>query len=193
MNILGISGSPRPDGNTANAVQHALNLLKNKRFTTHYISLTNKKITPCISCWECAKTYACIFDDDMSEILDAMNWCQGMIVGSPVFFGMVSGQLKIMMDRCVVMRPNYGDPLPMSGKIGGAIACAYSRNGGQEMTIQNIHTFFLQMNMRVIGDGSEYVHTGATIAGDAKEDAWGLETVENLARNLADMLRKHHI
>ena len=126
----------------------------------------------------------------MTEIIDAMNWCQGLLVGSPVFFGMVTGQLKIMMDRCVVMRPNYGDPVPMSGKLGGAIACAYSRNGGQEMTIKNIHTFFMQMNMHVIGDGPGYMHTGATIAGEAKEDDWGMETVENLARNLANMLRR---
>jgi multimeric flavodoxin WrbA len=190
MNILGISGSPRPEGNTSFAVQHALTLLKREGFSTRYISLSNKKITPCISCWKCSETHTCIFDDDMTEILDAMNVCQGLIIGSPVFFGMVSGQLKIMMDRCVVMRPNYGDPLPMSGKLGGAIACAYSRNGGQEMTIQNIHTFFLQMNLRVIGDGPGFVHTGATIVGEAKEDTWGMKTVENLAQNLADMLRK---
>jgi multimeric flavodoxin WrbA len=54
------------------------------------------------------------------------------------------------------MRLNYGDPFPMGGKIGAAIACGNWRNGWQELTIQNIQTFFLQMNMQVIGDGPSF-------------------------------------
>lgn len=125
----------------------------------------------------------------MPEILDALKWCNGLLIGSPVYFGMVSGQLKTMMDRCIVMRPSYGELLPMSGKIGGAIACANSRNGGQEITLQNIQTFLLQMNMQVIGDGPDYSHSGATIAGQAQDDSWGLETVKNLALNMAGILK----
>ena len=126
----------------------------------------------------------------MKKIIDAMKWCDGLIMGSPVYIGMVSGQLKTMMDRCVQMRPNYGGLFPMSGKIGAAIACGHSRNGGQELTLQNIQTFFLQMNMMVIGDGPDYSHCGAAIVNEAKKDAWGLKTVKNLAQNLAAMLNK---
>ena len=95
------------------------------------------------------------------------------------------------MDRCVAMRPRYGVPLPMAGKIGGGIACGYSRNGGQEITLQNIHTFLLQLNMKAISDGSDYSHSGATVMADAKDDAWGMETVQNLALNLAGMLKQN--
>jgi len=189
MNILGISGSPRAEGNTAYAVQYALEVLKKEGFRTKYITLSKKDIKPCVGCFKCEKTHSCYQEDDMPQILDAMKWCHGLLIGSPVYFGMVSGQLKTVMDRCVVMRPSYGEPLPMSGKIGGAIACANSRNGGQEITLQNIHTFLLQMNMQVIGDGPDYSHFGATIAGEAKDDSWGLETVKNLALNMAGMLK----
>src|SRR4030042_702667 len=96
-----------------------------------------------------------------------------------------------MMDRCVVMRHPYGMPLPMAGKIGGGIACGYSRNGGQEITLQNIHTFLLQLNMQAISDGSDYSHSGATVVADAKDDSWGMETVKNLALNLAVMLKQN--
>lgn len=188
MNILGISGSPRAKGNTAFSVQYGLDILKQQGFSTQYISLSGKVIKPCIACWKCEKTHSCYQDDDMDEILDAMKWCHGILIGSPVYFGLITGQLKIMMDRCIVMRPNYGDPLPMSGKIGAAIACANSRNGGQETTLQNIHTFMLQMNMCVISDGPVYSHAGATIVKDAKDDDWGLETVRNLSLNMARML-----
>jgi multimeric flavodoxin WrbA len=190
MNILGISGSPRVKGNTAYAVQYSLQILNQKGYKTKYISLAGKEIKPCIGCWKCEKTYACFHKDDMDEILDAMKWCHGMLIGSPVYFGMITGQLKTMMDRCVVMRPNYGEPLPMSGKIGGAIACANSRNGGQETTLHNIQTFMLQMNMQVISDGPNYSHSGGTIAREAQDDVWGLETVANLALNMAGILNK---
>ncbi|MGA2916693.1 MAG: flavodoxin family protein [Sedimentisphaerales bacterium] len=190
MNILGISGSPREKGNTAYAVKFALEILKKKGFKTKYISLSGKVIRPCRACFKCGKTYSCFQKDDMEGIIDAMKWCDGLIIGSPVYLGMVSGQLKTMMDRCVVMRPNYGNSLPMSGKIGAAIACGNWRNGGQELTLQNIQTFFLQMNMLVIGDGPNYSHCGAAIVGQAKKDLLGLKTVKNVAHNLAAMLKK---
>jgi len=189
MNILGISGSPRAEGNTAYAVQYSLQVLEQEGFETRYISLSGRDIKPCTGCFKCEKTHSCYQQDDMEEILDAMKWCHGLLIGSPAYFGMVTGQLKTVMDRCIVMRPSYGGPLPMSDKIGGAIACANSRNGGQEITLQNIQTFLLQMNMQVISDGPGYCHSGGTIAADAKSDSWGLETVKNLALNMARILK----
>lgn len=124
----------------------------------------------------------------MEDIIDSLLWCDGLIIASPVYFGMVSGQLKTMMDRCVCTRANYGTELPMSGKIGGAIACANSRNGGQETTLQNIQTFLLQMNMLVVSDGPNFCHSGGTIMSDADKDIWGLETVRNLANNIGNMI-----
>jgi len=158
-------------------------------FETKHVSLSSTDLNPCRGCWKCEDLHACWQEDDMEDILSALRWCDGLIIGSPVYFGLITGQLKIMMDRCIVMRPNYGDALPMSGKMGGAIACAASRNGGQETALQNIQTFFLQMNMCVISDGPRYCHAGGTIAGEARDDAWGLETVRNLAANMSGMLK----
>ena len=189
MKVLGISGSPRVNGNTAYSIRYALDIIKKENIEVTYISLANKNIGHCISCWKCEKTYECTQDDDMQGILDAMRGCHGMIIGSPVYFGLISGQLKTMMDRTIVMRPNYGDELPMAGKIGGAIACGASRSGGQEITLQNIQTYMLQMNMLVINDGPDYSHTGGTIMKEAKDDEWGLETVRNLSLNMVRMLK----
>ena len=186
--ILGISGSPRKNGNTSFAVNYALDTLSENGFETRYLSLSSKKIHPCISCWKCADNGRCWQNDDMEEIIDSMKWCDGLIIASPVYFGMVSGQLKTMMDRCVCIRGEYGHNFPMTGKIGGAIACANSRNGGQETTLQNIQTFLLQMNMMVVSDGPPYCHSGGTIMSDADKDIWGLETVKNLSNNIGNML-----
>lgn len=187
MNILGISGSPNESGNTAYAVRYALEILEKSGINTNYVSLAKKEIHPCIGCWKCAKTRKCQFDDDMDEIIDGMRWCDGLIIGSPVYFGLITGQVKVMMDRCVVLR--CSEPFEMAGKVGAGIACGAFRNGGQELTLQCIHTFMLQQNMRVVSDGQPYSHSGATIVGQAKDDKLGLQTVENLARNIASMLQ----
>jgi len=188
MNVLGISGSPNKNGNTAFAVQYGLDFIKAESFEIRYISLSGRKIHPCIGCWECRKNRTCIFDDDMTEIYEALRWCDGLILGSPVYMGMISGQLKVMMDRCVVFRPSYELPLELSGKIGCGITCATFRNGGQETALQNIHTFLLQQNMKVINDGAGFSHAGGTIVGSAKEDELGLQTIRNLADNLKKMI-----
>jgi multimeric flavodoxin WrbA len=188
MKILGISGSPRKNGNTEFAVRHALEILRGEGAETEFLSLAGKDIHPCTGCWACEKARECVFKDDMAEILDAMRRCDGLILGSPVYFGMISGTLKNMMDRSVPLRPQYEEEKELSGKVGGGIACAGFRNGGQETTLQNIHTFLLQHNMRVVSDGEGFSHAGGTVMGEAKDDALGLRTVENLARNILRML-----
>ena len=189
MKILGISGSPRVNGNTAYSVKYALDYMQSIGGETRYLSLAKKTIGHCIGCWRCEKEYSCWQNDDMTEIIESMKWCDGMIIGSPVYFGMISGQLKTMMDRTIVMRPNYGDTLPLAGKIGGAVACAASRSGGQEITLQNIQAYMLQMNMLVANDGPRYSHFGGTIMKDAQKDDWGLETVHNLSKNIITLLQ----
>ena len=187
MNILGISGSPNKNGSTAYAVHYALDVLDKDGLETRYLSLSGRDIHPCIGCWKCIETGECIFDDDMNEILDGMRWCDGLILASPVYYGLITGQMKVMMDRSVPVRA-YKGAFGMAGKVGGGIACGGFRNGGQELTLQCIQTYMLQQNMRVVSDGPPYAHSGATIVGKAEDDELGLKTVTNLAKNMAAML-----
>lgn len=187
MKVLGISSSPNENGNTAYAVQYALDVIKNDDVDTRYISLAGKDIHPCIGCWKCVETGKCIFDDYMAEVIDGMQWCDGLIIGSPIYFGLINGQLKVMMDRSVPIRA-YKSSFGMEGKVGGGIACGAFRNGGQELALQCMHGFMLQHNMMVVSDGQPYAHSGATIVGSAKDDGLGLKTVTNLAKNIAAML-----
>jgi multimeric flavodoxin WrbA len=188
MKILGISGSPNEKGNTAYAVQYALDIMQKNSFDTNYLTLAGKEIHPCVGCWKCTKDGKCQFDDYMTEIIEAMKWCDGLIIGSPVYFGLVCGQIKVMMDRSVSVR-SYKSAFEMKGKVGTGIACGAFRNGGQELTLQCIHTFLLQQNMMVVSDGFPYSHSGATIVGNTQDDSLGLKTIENLAKNMEVMLR----
>lgn len=183
--VVGINGSPRKEGNTAYALRYALRILEEEGFATRYIALADLTITPCDGCFAC-RTGSCVHDDDMALIYEALRACDGLILASPVYMGMITGQMKVMMDRTVLFRA--GGRFELSGKVGAGIACGGFRNGGQELTLQNMHTFFLQQDMAALADGPRFSHSGAAIVGRAEEDVLGLETVANLARRMAAAL-----
>lgn len=185
MRILGICGSPHRNGNTSHALRYALDALQARGAETECVFLDDKSIHPCDGCFRCARG-SCAFDDDMKEILEALRKCDGLILASPVYMGMVTGQMKIMMDRTVALRA--GGTFEMSGKVGAGIACGGFRNGGQELTLQNMQTWFLQQNMAALADGPPFSHSGAALCGKASEDKVGLQTVENLARRMVQVL-----
>ena len=187
MNVLGICGSPHSEGNTAYALRHALAIIEAQGIETAYISLAGKEITPCDGCFAC-RTGECVHEDEMALIYDAIRHCSGLILASPVYMGLVSGQMKVMMDRTVVFRT--GGRFELSGKVGAGIACGGFRNGGQELTLQAMHTFFLQQDMYAIADGPPFSHSGAAIVGRAADDEVGLRTVQNLALRVAQAVKQ---
>jgi multimeric flavodoxin WrbA len=186
MQVLGINGSPHENGNTAYALRYALARLEEAGGETAYIALAGKSIHSCRGCFSCRESGRCVQDDDMRAILDAIRRCDCLLLASPVYMGLVTGQMKTMMDRTVVLRT--GGRFELSGKIGAGIACGGFRNGGQELTLQCMHTFFLQQDMCAIADGPRFSHSGATIVGKAAEDEVGLQTIENIADRIAKAL-----
>ena len=192
MNILGINGSPHLEGNTAYALRHALQVIDAEGtdaegIETAYLSLADKAIAPCRGCFACREG-ACVQEDDMRAIVEAIQACDGLLLASPVYMGLVTGQMKVMMDRTVLFRT--GGRFALSGKVGAGIACGGFRNGGQELTLQAMHTYFLQQDMYAIADGPQFSHSGAAIAGRAEGDQVGLQTVENVARRLARAVKQ---
>jgi len=190
VKIIGIVGSPRKGGNTENLVKNALIAAEKAGAETELISLAGAEIEPCIACDICKATGECAIYDDMSDILAKIVNSQGIIIGSPVYFGNVTAQLKMLMDRS---RPLRGD-FKLKNKIGGAISVGGSRNGGQETTISAIHEFMLIHDVVIVGDGAPLAHYGGTGVGGAKNDAEndeiGLKTSQNLGRRVAELAIK---
>lgn len=188
MLVLGIAGSPRLNGNTAHAVQRALEVVAGEGLETELITLADKNIGFCTGCYACRATHTCVIDDDMPAIYEALRRCDGLILGSPVYMGLVSAQLKAFMDRTILFR--LGGPFELSGKVGAGIACGAFRNGGQERVLQDIHTFLLHQDMYVVSDGQPFSHFGAAICGLAEQDELGMRTVEHMARRVAAAVKR---
>lgn len=190
VKIVGIMGSPREDGNTAYLVKTALKSAEEAGADTELINIASMNIEPCIACDICKNIGECGIYDDMRVIIKKLQDADGIIIGSPVYFGSITSQLKMFMDRSRPLRMNF----KLRDKVGGAIAVGGSRNGGQETAISTIHEFLLIQDAIVVGDGAPLAHYGGTgvgkVKGDAKTDDVGVETSRNLGRRVAELAMK---
>ncbi|WP_292461230.1 flavodoxin family protein [Methanothermococcus sp.] len=189
MKIIGISGSPRKNGNTSFLVKEALKSAHEEGAETEFITLADKELNPCIACDVCKEEGECVIMDDINEILEKMEKADGIIIGSPVYFGGVSSQIKMLFDRSRPCRVGF----KLKNKVGGAISVGASRNGGQETTIKQIHDFMLIHSMIVVGDKEPTAHYGGTGVGGAvdacENDEVGINTARNLGKKIVEVVK----
>jgi multimeric flavodoxin WrbA len=186
VKIIGIVGSPRSNSNTETLVTEALQSARAVGVETELVNLRSAEIEPCVACDICKATGECAIYDDVGGILEKMVDSQGLIIGSPVYFGNVTSQLKMLMDRTRPLRIDF----KLNNKVGGAISTGGSRNGGQETTIAAIHEFLLIHDAIIVGDGASMAHYGGTGVGTTAEDEVGMETSRNLGKRVAELAMK---
>lgn len=184
VKVIGIVGSPRPAGNTRFLVNEALETLAKEGIDVELIALDDKRIAPCEACNACAELLSCNIEDDFQEVFAKMKAADGIIVGSPVYFGSATPQVMALLDRAgyVGMKTRA-----FERKAGAAIAVA--RRAGANFTFAQINYFFFISGMIV--PGSTYWNVGYGLGpGDVKGDAEAVLTVQNLAKNMAWLLGK---
>ncbi|WP_371413363.1 flavodoxin family protein [Methanococcoides sp. NM1] len=188
MKLLGISGSPRKKA-TDRMVRAALEFAEEKYdVETEYFSAKGKDLKFCIHCDHCIRTkQGCIHKDDMLELYDKMQWADAWIIGTPVYQGTLSGQTKVMMDRCraVVAR----DPKVFMNKVGAGMADGGDRIGGQEPALQTIHNFYIINEMLPVSGGSFGSNLGGTFWSQDK-GAEGVDADEEGLRSMRKTVRK---
>lgn len=149
--ILGICGSPRKQS-TELVLTEALKILENMGFKTEIFTVRGKDIGFCQHCDYCLRKKECKLRDDMFQLYPLLNEAKGLIMATPVYNGGVSGQIKVIMDRCralLVAHPNA-----LRRKVGMAIAVGGDRIGGQDLAIQQIMTFYVLNGAIPVSGGS---------------------------------------
>ncbi len=142
MKVIGISGSPRKDGNTEILVKYALEPFREQGWEVQEFFLSGKVIKPCRGCETCRATGVCtITDDDMTYIYEEFKTCNAFIIGSPVYYRNITAQLKALFDRSFA----FGIKRPLEGKVGGAIAVGRGEGGGQSLVLSIIHNYYLSL------------------------------------------------
>lgn len=182
--VIGIVGSPRTVSNTRFLVNEALETLKKEGIDVELIPLDDKRIAPCEACNACAELFNCNIEDDFQDIFEKMVAADGIIVGSPVYFGSATPQVMALLDRAGYIGIKTR---AFEHKVGAAIAVA--RRAGANFTFAQLNYFFFINGMIV--PGSTYWNVGYGLNPESvKEDDEAIRTVQNLAKNMAWLLKK---
>ena len=150
MRVLGISGSPRRGGNTDILINTALGVLAKEGLETEFLSLADRPVQPCLACGRCFKseTIQCLQEDPAFEgMLEKFSAADGILIGSPVYFGSATPQTMSLLDRVGYVARRH--PQLLRRKVGAAIVVA--RRAGQNFTFAQLNYFFLISEMIVPG------------------------------------------
>ena len=187
MKVLLISGSPKPNGNTVLLMQECVKVIEEHGVEAEIVSFAGMKIEACIACGKCSKTGECGLDDGLNEIITKIRSAEGLIVGTPVYFGTARGDVMCALQRIGYVSRNTDKFL--TGKVGGPVAVA--RRGGQTLTLQEMLMFFLINDMIVPGSSYWNMVFGRT-AGRGAKDEEGMATIRHFAENVAELVKKLH-
>ena len=181
MKILMLNGSPRPNGNTAMALGEMEKVFAAEGLETELIQVGNRDVRGCIACGRCAQLGRCVFDDLVNQLAPKFEACDGLVVGSPVYYASANATLVALLTRLF-----YSTPFDKTMKVGAAVVAA--RRGGLSATFDELNKFFTISGMPVAS--SQYwngVH--GREKGEAAQDAEGLQTMRTLARNMTFLLK----
>ena len=142
MKILMLNGSPRPHGNTAAALEEMEKVFAAEGLETELIHVGNRDIRGCIACGRCAEMGRCVFDDIVNELSPKFEACDGLVVGSPVYYASANATLVALLTRLF-----YSTPFDKTMKVGAAVVAA--RRGGLSAAFDELNKFFTISGMPV--------------------------------------------
>ena len=188
LKVLAFNGSARKDGNTAILLRRVLAVLEAEGIETELIQLAGQQIHGCMACGTCRKIQnrECkIVNDSVNNYIKKMAEADGIILGSPTYFSMMTPELKALIDRTGYVARANGDLFRR--KVGAAVVAV--RRAGGIPTFDAINHFFLISQMIV--PGSSYWNVGVGLKpGDVEKDEEGLQTMDVLGINMAWLLKK---
>ena len=181
MKVLMINGSPKANGNTYVALHEMEKVFDREGIETEILHIGNKDIRGCISCGQCAKNGKCVFDDVVNEAAKKFEECDGLVVGSPVYYASANATLVAFLTRLF-----YSTHFSKTMKVGAAVAAA--RRGGLTATYDELNKFFGIAGMP-IASGQYWNGIHGAAPGEAEQDVEGLQMMRTLADNMAFLMK----
>ena len=176
-----INGSPRPSGNTAVALGEMEKIFHAEGVETEIIQVGQRDIRGCIACNRCVQLGRCVFDDLVNQTAPKLEACDGLVVGSPVYFASANATLVAFLTRLF-----YSTPFDKTMKVGACVVAA--RRGGLSASFDELNKFFAISGMPIAS--SQYWNSiHGREPGQALQDGEGLQTMRTLARNMTFLMR----
>ena len=181
MKVLLINGSPRTSGNTAFALAQMAEIFHAAGVETETVEVGSQVIRGCTGCAGCYKLGKCVFDDLVNETAAKLPEYDGMVIGSPVYYASPNGTLLSFLDRLFYSTGKVDKRM----KVGASIVVA--RRGGCTAAMDVLNKYFTISEMPVAASTYWNILHGAR-PGEAAQDAEGVRTVRNLAKNMVFLM-----
>lgn len=192
MRIVGINGSPNVDGNTVfllNRVLGQAEVLGAEVCLLHAGTLVSDTGgTPFCNACSSPCTGACFRGTALEDAYETLRGADALVLGSPVYFGTISAQLKAFFDKTRQLRSQKG----LCNTVGAGVTVGGSKYGGQETTMRALHDIMLIHGMIVVGDGHtefDCGHHGVCAQRPACDDTLAHQRADILARRLVEVCR----
>lgn len=179
--VILLNGSPKANGCTATALNEMVTVFNEEGIETELIHVGNKDIRGCVSCGYCEKNGKCVVNDLVNEVAAKFEEADGLVVGSPVYYGSPNGTILSFMDRLF-----YSTSFPKHMKVGAAVVSC--RRGGNTASFDVLNKYFTISSMPV-ASSTYWNQVHGFTAEDVKKDLEGLQTMRNLARNMSFMIK----
>ena len=179
--VLLLNGSPHPHGCTATALEEMGKTFAQEGVETEILQVGGKDIRGCVGCGRCRVLGRCVFDDLVNETAAKLEAADGLVIGSPVYYGSPNGTILSFMDRLF-----YSTAFSKHMKVGAAVVSC--RRGGNTASFDALNKYFTISGMPV-ASSTYWNQVHGFTAEDVKKDLEGLQTMRNLARNMAFMIR----
>lgn len=181
--ILLVNGSPHLNGCVARAFDEIEQTLAECGIATERINIGNKDVRGCIACNYCVSHGKCVFNDLVNETAPKFAEADGIIVGTPTYYAGANGQALAFLDRLFY---STSGTIDKTMKVGAAVVS--SRRAGSTSAFDEINKYFTMNSMPVVSSTYWNEVHGFT-ADDVEKDLEGLQTMRNLARNMAFLIK----
>lgn len=178
--VLMLNGSPRKDGNIALAFREMESVFEENNVEYENILLGRMDIRGCIACETCRQTDKCVFNDIVNELAVKLKEADGLVIGSPVYYGSANGTLMSALQRLF-----YSSHLDLSLKVGASVVSA--RRSGCTATFDELNKFFTLANMPV-ATSQYWNNIYGWEPGEGKVDDEGRQVMRVLARNMVFLM-----
>ncbi len=181
LKVLLLNGSPRKDGNIALALGEMEKVFAGLGVEYETIRLGREDIRGCIACESCRRTHRCVFNDIVNEIAVKFEAADGLVIGSPVYYGSANGTLMSALQRLF-----YSTHFDKSLKVGASVVSA--RRSGCTATFDELNKFFTLSNMPV-ATSQYWNNIYGWEPGESRVDAEGMQVMRVLARNMVFLMK----
>ncbi|MCI6060515.1 MAG: flavodoxin family protein [Dorea sp.] len=181
MKVILLNGSPHANGNTYIALHEMEKTFAEEGIETEIVHIGNKNIRGCIACRSCAKTGKCVFEDEVNAFAAKFEACDGLVIGSPVYYASANATLVAFLTRLF-----FSTRFDKTMKVGASVVAA--RRGGLSSTFDELNKFFTISGMPV-ASGQYWNSIHGREIGEAEQDLEGLQSMRTLTRNMSFLIK----